>query len=148
MSDSLDALRARVNAFVNDRDWGQFHSPKNLAMAMIVEAAEVVEHFQWMTEADSRQLTAAQQQQVGQELADTFVYLLRIAEVCGIDLLAATHAKIDLNAQKYPAALCRGSNAKYTAYAEVTTESTSITTPAASSANALAPAAGESVNNT
>lgn len=136
MSDNLEALRARVNAFVAARDWAQFHSPKNLAMAMIVEAAEVVEHFQWMTEADSRQLTAQQREQVGQELADTFVYLLRIAEVCGIDLLAATHAKIDLNAQKYPVEQCRGSNAKYTAYqSSSATESSGERVAAQASAN-------------
>lgn len=116
MADSLDGLRATVNAFVEARDWAQFHSPKNLAMAMIVEAAEVVEHFQWMTEADSRALNAEQTVQVGQELADTFVYLLRIAEVCGIDLIQATQAKIELNAQKYPIEKAKGSNAKYTAY--------------------------------
>jgi NTP pyrophosphatase (non-canonical NTP hydrolase) len=116
MTDSIDALRARVNRFVEEREWAKFHSPKNLAMAMIVEAAEVVEHFQWMTEDDSRQLDAATREQVGQELADTFVYLMRIAEVCGIDLIAATNAKIDLNAQKYPVEKCKGSNAKYTEY--------------------------------
>lgn len=116
MTDSIDALRARVNAFVEERDWAQFHSPKNLSMAMIVEAAEVVEHFQWMTEADSRQLDAETREKVGQELADTFVYLMRIAEVCGIDLIAAANAKITLNAQKYPADKCKGSNAKYTEY--------------------------------
>ena len=116
MSDSIDALRASVNQFVEERDWAQFHSPKNLAMAMIVEAAEVVEHFQWMTEADSRQLDADTREQVGQELADTFVYLMRIAEVCGIDLIAATNAKIALNAQKYPVEKCKGSNDKYTKY--------------------------------
>lgn len=116
MTDSIDALRARVNAFVEERDWAQFHSPKNLAMAMIVEAAEVVEHFQWMTDSDSRQLDAATTEKVGHELADTFVYLMRIAEVCGIDLIAAVNAKIDLNAQKYPVEKCRGSNAKYTEY--------------------------------
>lgn len=116
MTDSIDALRARVNAFVEERDWAQFHSPKNLAMAMIVEAAEVVEHFQWMTDADSRQLDAATTEKVSHELADTFVYLMRIAEVCGIDLIAAVNAKIDLNAQKYPVDKCRGSNAKYTEY--------------------------------
>jgi NTP pyrophosphatase (non-canonical NTP hydrolase) len=114
--DNLENLRARVNDFVEERDWAQFHSPKNLAMAMIVEAGEVVEHFQWMTEAESRNLSAETKEKVGQELADTFVYLLRIAEVCGIDLLAATHAKIDLNAKKYPADKARGSNAKYTKY--------------------------------
>jgi dCTP diphosphatase len=116
MADSLNELRLRVSQFVTDRDWAQFHSPKNLAMAMIVEAGEVVEHFQWMTETESRDLNAATQEQVGHELADTFVYLLRIAEVCGIDLLQATNAKIDLNAKKYPAEKVKGSNAKYTAY--------------------------------
>ncbi|MDP3743142.1 MAG: nucleotide pyrophosphohydrolase [Methylotenera sp.] len=116
MADSLEALRARVNNFVTERDWAQFHSPKNLAMAMIVEAGEVVEHFQWMTEAESRNLDAQIKEQVGQELSDTLVYLLRIAEVCGIDLIEAANKKIDLNAQKYPVDKCKGSNAKYTSY--------------------------------
>jgi dCTP diphosphatase len=116
MTDSINALRARVNQFVEERDWAQFHSPKNLAMAMIVEAGEVVEHFQWMTEQESRHLDATTKEQVGQELADTLVYLMRIAEVCGIDLLDAANKKIDLNAKKYPVEECKGSNAKYTNY--------------------------------
>ncbi len=116
MSDSLNELRTRVNTFVEERDWTQFHSPKNLAMAMIVEAGEVVEHFQWMTEQESKNLNAETREQVGQELSDTFVYLLRIAEVCGVDLIEATNKKIDLNAKKYPIEKCKGSNAKYTDY--------------------------------
>jgi dCTP diphosphatase len=116
MSDSLNQLRARVNTFVEERDWAQFHSPKNLAMAMIVEAGEVVEHFQWMTEQESKNLNAETREQVGQELSDTFVYLLRIAEVCGVDLIEAANKKIDLNAKKYPVEKCKGSNAKYTDY--------------------------------
>lgn len=116
MSDSLHELRMRVNNFVEERDWAQFHSPKNLAMAMIVEAGEVVEHFQWMTEQESRNLSAETKEQVGQELSDTFVYLLRIAEVCGVDLIEAANKKIDLNAKKYPVEKCKGSNAKYTDY--------------------------------
>jgi NTP pyrophosphatase (non-canonical NTP hydrolase) len=116
MSDSLNELRARINQFVRERDWEQFHSPKNLAMAMIVEAAEVVEHFQWDTPEGSARLDDGKREQVAHELADTFVYLLRIAEVTGIDLIAATNRKIDLNAQKYPVEKARGSNAKYTAY--------------------------------
>lgn len=99
MSDSLNQLRTRVNTFVEERDWAQFHSPKNLAMAMIVEAGEVVEHFQWMTEQESKNLNAETREQVGQELSDTFVYLLRIAEVCGVDLIEAANKKIDLNAK-------------------------------------------------
>jgi dCTP diphosphatase len=116
MSDSLSELRARINHFVQERDWEQFHSPKNLAMAMIVEAAELVEHFQWDTIEESRQLTPEKREQVGHELADTFVYLLRIAEVTGIDLIAAANAKIELNARKYPVEKAKGSNAKYTKY--------------------------------
>lgn len=116
MADSLNDLRARINQFVHERDWEQFHSPKNLAMAMIVEAAEVVEHFQWMTESTSRILDAETKQDVSHELADTFVYLLRIAEVCDIDLIAAANQKIAINAKKYPVEKCKGSNAKYTDY--------------------------------
>ncbi|MDX1915160.1 MAG: nucleotide pyrophosphohydrolase [Methylophilus sp.] len=116
MSDSLKELRARVNQFVEERDWAQFHSPKNLAMAMIVEAGEVVEHFQWISEHESRNLNTETKEKVGHELADTFVYLLRIAEVCGIDLVEAANKKIDLNAKKYPVEQCKGSNAKYTEY--------------------------------
>ncbi|MEO8418613.1 MAG: nucleotide pyrophosphohydrolase [Methylophilaceae bacterium] len=116
MSDSLDELRRRLQAFVQERDWEQFHSPKNLAMAMIVEAAELVEHFQWLTEAQSLQIDEAKRAQVSHEIADTFVYLLRMADVLGIDLIAAANAKIDLNAKKYPADKVRGRNDKYTAY--------------------------------
>lgn len=122
MTDSLDDLRNRVNAFVEERDWSQFHSPKNLAMAMIVEAGEVVEHFQWMKEKESLMLNAEKKEQVGQELSDTLVYLLRIAEVCGIDLIDAANRKIDQNAKKYPVDKVKGSNAKYTAYQALSKE--------------------------
>lgn len=108
MSDSLEELRGRLQAFVQERDWEQFHSPKNLAMAMIVEAAELVEHFQWLTEQESLEISAERREQVAHEIADTFVYLLRIADVLGIDLIAATNAKIDMNAKKYPADKARG----------------------------------------
>lgn len=114
--DSLQHLRLRINQFVNERDWAQFHTPKNLAMAMIVEAAELVEHFQWDTPAESQQLTDKKREAVCHELADTFVYLLRIAEVLNIDLIEATNKKIDLNALKYPVDKAKGSNAKYTEY--------------------------------
>ncbi|HQN65910.1 MAG TPA: nucleotide pyrophosphohydrolase [Methylophilus sp.] len=116
MTDSIDELRKRVNNFVAERDWAQFHTPKNLAMAMIVEAAELVEQFQWDTPQESTQLTPEKREAVSHELADTFVYLLRIAEVLGIDLIQAANEKIELNAKKYPADKVRGSNAKYTAY--------------------------------
>lgn len=116
MADSLDELRQRISAFVEERDWAQFHTPKNLAMAMIVEAAELVEQFQWSTPHESQQLTPEKLEAVSHELADTFVYLLRIAEVLQIDLIEAANQKIELNAKKYPADKVRGSNAKYTEY--------------------------------
>jgi dCTP diphosphatase len=116
MSDRLTELRDRLRDFVRERDWDQFHSPKNLAMAMIVEAAELVEHFQWLTEAESKEIPAEKLEQVSHEIADTFVYLLRMSDVLGIDLIDAANAKITLNAQKYPADKVRGSNAKYTEY--------------------------------
>jgi NTP pyrophosphatase (non-canonical NTP hydrolase) len=112
--DSLEQLRERLRNFVSERDWDQFHSPKNLAMAMIVEAAELVEHFQWMTEQESKSLSPENLTQVEHEIADTFVYLLRIAEVLGVDIIQAANRKIDLNALKYPVEKARGSNAKYT----------------------------------
>lgn len=116
MADSLNDLRARIDAFVQERDWAQFHTPKNLAMAMIVEAAELVEQFQWDTPQQSQQLTPEKREAVSHELADTFVYLLRIAEVLKIDLIEAANAKIELNAKKYPVEKAKGSNAKYTEY--------------------------------
>ncbi len=116
MADSLQDLRNKINAFVSERDWAQFHTPKNLAMAMIVEAAELVEQFQWDTPLESQQLSAEKREAVSHELADTLVYLLRIAEVLEIDLIAATNTKISLNTLKYPIEKAKGSNAKYTEY--------------------------------
>jgi NTP pyrophosphatase (non-canonical NTP hydrolase) len=114
--DRLTELRDRLRGFVRERDWEQFHSPKNLAMAMIVEAAELVEHFQWATEQESRELGDEQRIKVEQEIADTFIYLLRLSDVLGMDLIDAAHRKMDLNAKKYPADKARGRNDKYTAY--------------------------------
>ena len=119
MADSLIELRQKIDAFVNERDWAQFHSPKNLAMAMIVEAAELVEHFQWDTIQESYDLSAEKRQEVAHEIADTFVYLLRLTEVIGIDLIQAANDKIALNAIKYPVDKAKGSNAKYTVYQEM-----------------------------
>ena len=116
MADSLAELRQKIDTFVNERDWAQFHSPKNLAMAMIVEAAELVEHFEWDTIQESYEISTEKRQEVAHELADTFVYLLRLAEVTGIDLIQAANEKIALNAIKYPVEKAKGSNAKYTVY--------------------------------
>jgi NTP pyrophosphatase (non-canonical NTP hydrolase) len=112
----LVALRDAMRTFVAERDWAQFHSPKNLAMALSVEAAELVEHFQWLTEEQSRTLDAAARAPVADELADVLLYLVRIADELGIDLHAAAIAKMVRNAQKYPADKARGSARKYTEY--------------------------------
>lgn len=117
-SDALEALQVRLREFARERDWDQFHSPKNLAMALIAEAAELVEHFQWLTEAQSAQLSAEKLREVEQELADVFLYLLRLADRLKVDLLAAAAHKIDLNARKYPADKVRGSSKKYNEYDE------------------------------
>jgi NTP pyrophosphatase (non-canonical NTP hydrolase) len=101
--DSLAALTLRVRAFSEARNWGQFHSPKNLSMALIVEAAELVEHFQWLTAEASHALPAAKQAAVSAEIADIFLYLLRLADVLGVDILTAAAAKIDKNEDRYPA---------------------------------------------
>ena len=110
----LDELKQRLRTFAAERDWEQYHSPKNLAMALIVEAAELVEHFQWLTETQSQGLDPAKREQVAQELADVFIYLVRLADRLDIDLLAAAARKIALNAEKYPADRVRGSARKYT----------------------------------
>ena len=116
MSEALRALQERVAAFAAARDWEPFHSPKNLAMALSVEAAELVEEFQWLTEEQSRALDAERRERVRLELADVFIYLLRIADRLDIDLLRAAEDKIALNERKYPADRVRGDSRKYTEY--------------------------------
>lgn len=112
----LDELRDRLRAFVAERDWEQFHSPKNLAMALSVEVAELVEQFQWLSEQQSAALDADRLQRVQDELADVLVYLVRIADRLDIDLLAAAARKLELNAAKYPADRVRGQARKYDEY--------------------------------
>src|SRR5579862_4063509 len=106
--DKLLELKVAINRFAKEREWDQFHTPKNLAMAMSVEASEVVELFQWLTPAQSARLDAQMKEQVSDELADTFVYLLRLAHVCGIDLVEAAFRKMEKNAAKYPVEKARG----------------------------------------
>ena len=112
----LSELIERINGFAAERDWDQYHSPKNLSMALIAEAAELVEHFQWLTEEQSDNLSSDNLAEVRLELADIFVYLLRLSERLGIDLVQAAHHKIELNEQKYPAEQVKGSSKKYTEY--------------------------------
>jgi dCTP diphosphatase len=116
MADALRALQQRLAAFAAARDWDQFHSPKNLAMALSVEAAELVEEFQWLTEEQSRRLDSERRERVRLELADVFIYLLRVADKLGVDLVQAADDKIALNEQKYPAERVRGDSRKYDDY--------------------------------
>ncbi len=109
-------LRDQLRAFAEARDWDQFHSPKNLSMALMVEAAELMEHFQWLTEAQSAELPADDRQAVGEELADILLYLVRLSDRLGIDLFDAAQHKLEKNALKYPADQVRGSARKYSDY--------------------------------
>lgn len=99
----LPSLREALRQFAEARDWRQFHTPKNLAMALIVEAAELVEHFQWTTPEQSRALPPEKLAEVRDEVADTLIYLVELADALGIDPIAAARDKIVKNAQKYPA---------------------------------------------
>ena len=112
-ADPLIDLRDRLRRFAAERDWDQFHSPKNLAAALAVEAAELLEPFQWLTEAGSRALDPAQLAAVREEMADVLLYLVRLADKLDVDLLAAAQDKILRNAQKYPVEKARGSSRKY-----------------------------------
>lgn len=114
MSQDHDDLRKALREFASERDWDQFHSPKNLAASLAVEAAEVLEHFQWLTEESSRNLPEAKKAEVAEELADVFLYLLMISDKLGVDLMTASRAKLFANARKYPVDLARGSSRKYT----------------------------------
>jgi NTP pyrophosphatase (non-canonical NTP hydrolase) len=113
---TIEQLQQRIRDFASARDWDQFHSPKNLSMALIAEAAELVEHFQWLTQEQSRGLPEDKRAEVSLELADIFIYLLRLADKLGVDLIDAAARKIELNAEKYPADNVRGSAKKYTEY--------------------------------
>jgi len=111
--DSLETLRARLAEFVERRDWDQFHNPKNLAMALSAEAAELLEHFQWLTPAQAADLPVATRDEVALECADVLLYLLRICDKLDIDLAAAAKRKIVINAKKYPVSKSRGRMTKY-----------------------------------
>ena len=106
--DSLEQLRLQLAAFAATRDWQQFHSPKNLSMALIAEAAELVEHFQWLTEQQSWDLKPDKKNAVALELADILIYLIRTADQLDIDLIAAAKDKIVINEQRYPAEKVHG----------------------------------------
>lgn len=106
--DSLADLNQRLKAFAQARDWEQFHTPKNLSMAMIAECAELVEHFQWLTPEQSMQLSAEKLDEVSLELADILIFLIRCAERLDVDLIEAAYRKMEINEARYPADKVRG----------------------------------------
>lgn len=114
MPNDIQALQQALREFARERDWEQFHSPRNLATALSVEAAELLEHFQWLTDEQSRTLAPDKVEAVGAEVADVFLYLLQLADRLGIDPIQAARSKLEVNARKYPVELARGSSAKYT----------------------------------
>jgi NTP pyrophosphatase (non-canonical NTP hydrolase) len=116
MDGDLARLRDLVRQFVDERDWDQFHTPKNLSAALCVEAAELLEHFQWLQRGDAAELGAARLEQVRHEMADVLVYLVRLADKLDVDLNAAVQEKMVLNRAKYPADKVRGDARKYSEY--------------------------------
>jgi dCTP diphosphatase len=113
-TDHLIKLRDELRQFAADRNWEQFHTPKNLAIALSVEAAELLEHFQWLTPDESQCLPADKSSAIRLEMADVLLYLVRLADRLAIDLAASAFDKIAINASKYPVALSKGSSKKYT----------------------------------
>jgi len=112
----LSLLRDALRRFAAEREWDQFHSPKNLAIALSVEAAELLEHFQWTKDSESLALPESKRERVREELADVLLYLVRLSDKLEIDLVSAAFDKIDLNAQKYPVEKARGSSKKYSEF--------------------------------
>ena len=113
MSDSLNTLSQALKQFAQARDWGPFHSPRNLASALVVEAGDLLEHFQWLTDEQSRNLNEEDRKAVAAEAADVLLYLIQFCDALGIDPIAAAQDKLLVNAEKYPVALAKGSSQKY-----------------------------------
>jgi NTP pyrophosphatase (non-canonical NTP hydrolase) len=114
--DQFGRLRDMLRRFATERDWVQFHSPKNLASAIAVEAAELLEHFQWLSESESKDLSSDRRSMVAEEIADVLLYVIRIADQLNVDLMSTALAKIEANSKKYPVEKVRGSHRKYTDY--------------------------------
>lgn len=112
----MEALIRKVRQFRRQRDWDRFHSPKNLVMALTVEVAELAEHFQWLSQEQSRQLDPAKRAAVAREIGDVLIYLTNLADKLGIDPLNAAHAKLAENHAKYPVDKVFGKALKYSEY--------------------------------
>jgi dCTP diphosphatase len=110
----IQDLTSALRDFARDREWDVFHSPKNLAMALNVEAGELLEHFQWLTEDQSKAMPPEVKAQVAEEIADVFLYLLQLSDKLGVDVVEAAKGKLLKNASKYPAHKARGNSKKYT----------------------------------
>ncbi len=110
----MKELIKSIRNFSQIRDWDQFHSPKNLAMALSVEVAEIVEHFQWLTQAQSNNLDSVKLAEIKEEIADVMIYLTRLADRLGIDPVQAAEEKMQLNEKKYPVEKAKGNAVKYT----------------------------------
>lgn len=126
MNDSrttLQELKERMAAFVREREWEQFHTPKNLSMSIAIEAAELMEHFQWLTVEESKRLPGEALADVGEELADIVIYALSLSNVLGLDLAQTVLAKMEKNIRKYPTEKVRGKSHKYTYYQEKSQDS-------------------------
>ncbi|NOQ88733.1 MAG: nucleotide pyrophosphohydrolase [Gammaproteobacteria bacterium] len=115
-STDLETLKHRLREFAQARDWDQFNSPKNLSMALSAEVAEIVEYFQWLTEEQSKNLPKDKLDEVEAELADTLIYLIRLADKLDINLITAAQNKIEVNERKYPVEKVKGSAKKYMEY--------------------------------
>lgn len=114
MNQEIEALQKALREFARQRDWDQFHSPKNLAAALSVESAELLEHFQWLTDEHSRDLSEDKRVQVAEELADVVLYAVQLADKLDIDLIAAAWTKLEINGEKYPVDRAKGRSNKYT----------------------------------
>ena len=114
--DDFDAIKLKLREFAQERDWEKFHSPKNLAMALVSEVGELIERFQWLTEEQSGALSGEELAKVGEEIADVQIYLIRLADRLGLDIVKEAQRKMAANEKKYPAELVRGSAKKYSEY--------------------------------
>lgn len=113
MSDRFAELSRLLAAFVSEREWDQFHTPKNLAMALAAESGELLEHFMWVTPEESASLPPATREEAALEMADVLLFLLRLAQKLDVDLLGTAERKLALNAIKYPVDKSRGRSTKY-----------------------------------
>ncbi|HRE12628.1 MAG TPA: nucleotide pyrophosphohydrolase [Usitatibacteraceae bacterium] len=113
MTDSIQDLAKALQRFADERDWGRFHTPKNLASALVVEAGELLEHFQWLTDEQSRNLPDKDKAAIATEAADVLIYLIQLCNAMEIDLIAAAQGKIQVNSEKYPVERSKGTSKKY-----------------------------------